>query len=160
MYVAIAAQQLLMGKVTLEWRAQCLGDVPGVAVHRYEPEILAVIGRQAAIFGAAERVRLLQYRVEYRGELARRAVDDLHDLGNRGLLSQRFVALGRERGEFASQRDYGLVGVNLCVIGHRLRLPRTIACDDTLLPPLLPARVRPGSVPSLLLSQFSASAFG
>ena len=38
--------------------------------------------------------RLFEHRVEHRPEVAGRAVDDLQDLGGRGLLLQRLVALG------------------------------------------------------------------
>ena len=67
----------------------------------------------------AKSVRLLQYRVEHRGEVARRGIDDLQDLGGRGLLLQGLACLGdqprvlhrdhRLRGEALQQRDL-LVG--------------------------------------------------
>src|SRR5215472_1821576 len=38
-------------------------------------------------------MRLFQDRLEYRGEVAGRGVDDLQYLGGRGLLCQRFIAL-------------------------------------------------------------------
>ena len=41
-----------------------------------------------------EAVRLFQYRVEHRREVAGRGIDDLQHLGGRGLLLQRLVALG------------------------------------------------------------------
>ncbi len=44
--------------------------------------------------GAAKRVRLFQDRVEHRREIAGRGIDDPQYLGGRGLLRQRFVALG------------------------------------------------------------------
>ena len=73
------------------------------------------------------------------GEVAGRGIDDLHNLGNRGLLGQRCVALGRACGEFASEFFYDLPGINLWVVGHCLGLSRAITCDDTPLPPFLPA---------------------
>jgi hypothetical protein len=39
-------------------------------------------------------VGLVQNRVEHRGEIAGRRVDDLQHLRSRGLLPQRFVAFG------------------------------------------------------------------
>ena len=41
-------------------------------------------------------MRLLQYRVEYRREVAGRRIDDLQDLGCRGLLLQCLARLGQE----------------------------------------------------------------
>ena len=60
-------------------------------------------------------MRLLQYCVEHRGEIAGRGVDDLQYLGGRGLLLQRLARLGQEprilhgdhrlRREILQQRD-------------------------------------------------------
>ena len=71
------------------------------------------------IGGPAEAVRLLQYRVEHRREVAGRGVDDLQHLGGRGLLLQRLARLGHQprvlhrddrlRREILQQRDL-LVG--------------------------------------------------
>jgi hypothetical protein len=44
----------------------------------------------------------------------------LQDLGNGGLLSQRFVTFGGTRGELLPKRGYGFAGIDLCVVGHRL----------------------------------------
>ena len=62
---------------------------------------------------------LYRQRVEHRGEIPRRAVDDLQYLGGRGLLLQGFARLGQEprvlhgdyrlRREIVQQRDL-LVG--------------------------------------------------
>ena len=66
-----------------------------------------------------KRMRLLQHRVEHRREIAGRRIDDLQDLGGRGLLLQRLARLGdqprvlhrddRLRREVLQQRDL-LVG--------------------------------------------------
>ena len=64
-------QQLLMRKVAAEWPTQHLDHMFGVAAHRYQSEILAVAGRQAAVFGATERVRLFENGGKHRGEIAR-----------------------------------------------------------------------------------------
>src|SRR5437899_894021 len=61
---------------------------------RHAPVPLAIIGYQSAPRSAAQTVRLLQYRVEYRGEIAGRGVDDAEHLGGRGLLLQGFARLG------------------------------------------------------------------
>jgi len=39
----------------------------------------------------AQRERLFEHRVEHRPKLARRRIDDLEHLGDRGLLDERFV---------------------------------------------------------------------
>src|ERR1700687_6146844 len=74
---------------------------------------------QAAGKGFAKAVRLLQYRVKHRGEVAGRGIDDLQHLGGRGLLLQGLLRLGDEarvlhrddrlRREILQQRDL-LVG--------------------------------------------------
>jgi hypothetical protein len=96
---------------------------------------LPIIGEQHAESCLAQPHRLFEHRVEHPGEVAGRAVDDLQDFGNGGLLRQRLVARGRAGFEFASKCRYRLAGINLCVVEHRFCLPRTIACDDTPLPP-------------------------
>src|SRR5215831_5823595 len=60
-------------------------------------------------------MRLIQYCIEHRGEIAGRGVDDLQYLGRRGLLLQRVAGLGQEprilhrghrlRGEILQQRN-------------------------------------------------------
>jgi len=52
-------------------------------------------------------VRLLQNRIEYRGEITGRRIDDLQYLGGRGLLLQRLARLGQQ--------------------------PRILHCDDRLI---------------------------
>ena len=69
--------------------------------------------------GVAQPDRLFEHRVEHRGEIAGRGIDDLQDLGGRGLLVQRLAGLGNEPrilhrddrlgGEVFEQRDL-LVG--------------------------------------------------
>src|SRR5215472_6038894 len=51
---------------------------------------------QAAMFGAAQHVRLLKDGVEHRGEIAGRGVDDAEDFCRRDLLSKRLVTFGFE----------------------------------------------------------------
>src|SRR5262249_8323812 len=58
--------------------------------------MLTIDGHQRALGRAAEAVRLFQYRVEDRREVAARGVDDLQYLGGRGLLLQRLSSLGDE----------------------------------------------------------------
>ena len=63
---------------------------------RRSAEVLAVIGHQSPVRGAAQRMRLLQYRVEDWREIAGRGIDDLQYLRGRGLLLQRLARLGDE----------------------------------------------------------------
>ncbi len=44
--------------------------------------------------GLAQTHRLVEHRVEHRGEVARRAIDDLQYLGGRGLLVERLFQFG------------------------------------------------------------------
>src|SRR6516162_4112255 len=67
---------------------------------------LAVISTDAAELRVAQSKCLLQHRVEDRPEITRRAVNDLQNLGSRGLLFQRLTRLGDE--------------------------PRILYCDDSL----------------------------
>jgi hypothetical protein len=62
-------------------------------------------------------VRLLQDRVEHRSEIAGRTVDDLEDLGGRGLLFQCLTGLGDQPGIL--DRNDRLVGKG----AHQLNLP-------------------------------------
>jgi hypothetical protein len=63
-------------------------------MHRNRMEALAVICPQIAVGRFAQPHRLFEHRVEDRGEVARRAVDDLQYLGGRGLLLQSLARLG------------------------------------------------------------------
>src|SRR6516162_359311 len=65
---------------------------------RHSAEVLAVIGHQSPVRGAAQRMRLLQYRVEDWREIAGRGIDDLQYLRGRGLLLQRLARFGEEPG--------------------------------------------------------------
>src|SRR5271170_2372842 len=58
--------------------------------------------------GAAEAVSLVENRIEHRGEIAGRGMEDLQDLGGRGLLFQSLARLGNEAGVL--DRDHRLVG--------------------------------------------------
>src|ERR1700758_3892838 len=63
---------------------------------RHGMEGLAVVQLQCALGDRAQRVGLLQYRIENRGEIAGRRIDDLQSLGGRGLLLQGFARLSQE----------------------------------------------------------------
>src|SRR5262249_5841562 len=57
------------------------------------PKKFAVVSEEDAVFGTAEAVRLVQYRIEDGLKVAGRGVDNLQYLGGRALLSERLVAL-------------------------------------------------------------------
>ena len=77
----------------------------------------------------AKPYRPVEHRVEHRGEVAGRGIDDLQYLGGRGLLLQRLARLGQEprvlhcndrlRREVLQQRDL--------LVGER---PHLLAVDD------------------------------
>src|SRR6516164_8235113 len=93
-------------------------------------EMLTVEAHQGSLGRAAEIVSFFQYRIEDRGEIARRGIDDLQDLGSSGLLLQSLARLGQEprvlhrddrlRGKILQQRDL-LVGKrsNFLAVGHK-----------------------------------------
>src|SRR5215471_17850233 len=64
-----------------------------VASCREGAECLAIAKQQAAVGGTAKGVGLLQNRVEDRGEVAGRRIDDLQYLGGCGLLFERLTRL-------------------------------------------------------------------
>src|SRR6516225_3398703 len=65
-------------------------------VHGNSLESIAVIKLQTTVAHSTEAVRLFQYRLEYRRELARRGIDNFQYFGGRGLLLQCFALLGQE----------------------------------------------------------------
>ncbi len=73
------------------------------APRRYRTEMLPVVGHQGAFRGAAEGMRLLQYRVEHRSEVAGRRIDDLQYLGGRGLPGERLLEFGTARIELPAK---------------------------------------------------------
>jgi hypothetical protein len=76
-----------------------------------DPRAVAVDRPQHALNGVAQPDRLFQHRVEYRGEVAGRGVDDLQYLGGRGLLLEGFVTLGFALGKLTLQIGYKLLGI-------------------------------------------------
>jgi hypothetical protein len=66
-------------------------------------EVLAVIGQQAAKGRLAQPHRLFEDRIEDGAEIAGRGVDDLQDLGGRGLAGQSLIALGADLSKLAPQ---------------------------------------------------------
>ena len=76
-------------------RADPCGEGGVTAIgRRMEP--LTVIGHQIAKTRLAQPHRFFQHRVEHRGEVAGRGIDDLQHLGGRGLLLQGFARLAQE----------------------------------------------------------------
>jgi hypothetical protein len=78
-------------------------------------EALPIPGSENAERCLAKAGSLVKHRVEHRGEVARRGIDDLQHLGGRGLLVERLARLGdqprvfhrddRLRREILQQRD-------------------------------------------------------
>jgi len=81
------------------------------SVRRNCPEVISLTDNQSAIGGAAEGVRRLQYRVEHRGKVARRGVDNLQYLSGRGFPLERFVTLGCALGKLTLEIGYPLIGI-------------------------------------------------
>src|SRR5215469_9517045 len=68
------------------WRSRYKLGVGGRRVaQRYRVKAFTVIGPKNAKPGVAQSCRLFEHRVEHRREIAGRGVDDLKDLGRRGL---------------------------------------------------------------------------
>jgi len=80
----------------------CVFDRGGYLYHG-RVKALAVIGVQYAEIRLAKPHRPLQHRIEHRCKVARRGIDDLQDLGRRGLPSQCLVALRIARGKLPLQ---------------------------------------------------------
>src|SRR5215471_3535672 len=78
----------------MEWLAQFLREFWCLPACRDRTEMLSIIGCQYALCSPTKAVSLFQDRVEHRGEVARRRIDDLQELGGRGLLLQGFARLG------------------------------------------------------------------
>jgi hypothetical protein len=89
-----------------------------VAMHRYRMKAFAVIRPQVAVGRLAKAGRLLQYCVKYRGEVARRRIDDVQYLGHRDLLRFRFLALPHALVEPPLQLGVGPVKFGHLVIEH------------------------------------------
>src|SRR6516162_798173 len=66
------------------------------AMTRDRAEVVPVVKKQASEFGPAEDMRLLQYCIEYRSQVAGRGIDDLQDFGSRSLLLQGLAGLGQQ----------------------------------------------------------------
>src|SRR6516164_7705542 len=73
-------------------------DIARWTANRGKMEKFAVIGKHVTVSRLAEPDRSLEHRVEDRGEVAGRGIDDLQYLGSRGLLLQRLARLGQEPG--------------------------------------------------------------
>src|SRR5437763_531297 len=59
------------------------------AAERRDAKELAIVGTQRAVRRAAQPLCLLEHRVEHRGKVAGRRIDNLEHLGGRSLLFQR-----------------------------------------------------------------------
>src|SRR5215467_4186949 len=77
-------------------------------------EMLSIIGFEITKSRGAQTHRLFQHRIEHRGEIAGRGVDDAQHLGDRSLLSLTLVTFGPCLSKLALK-----VGVSLLKIGCR-----------------------------------------
>src|SRR5215469_416940 len=89
-----------------------------VALCSDEMEALAVPGSEKAKGCFTQPQRLLQHRVEHRGEIAGRRIDDLQYVGGRGLLCERlvtlcssFIKLDPALGKLALKISYNPLGI-------------------------------------------------
>src|SRR5262249_30344112 len=62
----------------------------------YRAKFITIDNYQATRCGFAERMRLVQHRIEHRREIAGRRINDLQYLGSSGLLIQRLARLSQE----------------------------------------------------------------
>src|SRR5262249_43220405 len=69
-----------------------------VITDRSEVKQLAVVGTKHSVRSTAQAYSLFDHRIEHWLEVAGRGVDDLQDLGSRGLLFQGFTRLGDQPG--------------------------------------------------------------
>ena len=126
------------GKLRRTELSQRLG-LAGRAVDSGELEPLAVEGAHQRLVGGAQAHCPLDHRIEHRREVAGRGVDNLQDLGSRGLLFQGLACLGQEarvfhrddrlRREILQQRDL-LVGKRpdlLAIAGDCAEQPAVLA---------------------------------
>jgi hypothetical protein len=65
-----------------------------VAIHSAKVESLTIPGSEIPKGRLAQPRRLFEHRIEHRCEIPGRRIDDLPDLGGRGLLLQGFITLG------------------------------------------------------------------
>jgi len=94
---ALTAQQLVLRPARFRPKRlpQQIGKRRRQFVCRHGAEVLAIIGHQSPVRRAAQRMRLLQYRVEHWREIAGRRINDLQYLVGRGLLLQGLARLGQ-----------------------------------------------------------------
>ena len=78
---------------------------------RSEGVVSVLIAQEISAVRLAKPRRLFEHGVEHRGEVAGRGVDDLQDLGGRGLPLEPLVTLGLALGKLTSQIGYELLGI-------------------------------------------------
>jgi hypothetical protein len=77
------------------------------AAHRRGMPTLAIESVQLTEIGAAETHRPFEHRIEHRGEVAGRTVDDLQNLGHGRLSRQCLIKLGSAFGKLAGEISNG-----------------------------------------------------
>jgi hypothetical protein len=74
-------------------------------------ELLAIERQNVPVVRLTQPHRLFKHRIEDRGEIAGRGINDLQDLGGSGFSSKRRVALNLAFGERASKVSNDLVRI-------------------------------------------------
>ena len=106
------ADQLLDGVVRARviWPSYNIRKRSWYTAHCYCTKSISISYFQAATSSSAEAVRLFQDCVENWRRVARRGVDHLQHLGNRGLPLKRLVTLGFELGKLKLRIRYKPLG--------------------------------------------------
>src|SRR5438067_1358196 len=86
--------------------------------HGCDVEAFPVVDQQVAMSRAAQPQRLSQHGMEHGVEVAGRGVDDLQDLGGRGLLRQGLVPLGGAKRQLAPKVGDYLRGIARDIVRH------------------------------------------
>src|ERR1700758_4342136 len=86
--------------------AQELGVGGRDGVERDRVKMIPIVAIEHTVRGLAQGRRLSEHRVEHGCEVAGRRIDDLQDLGGRGLLLQRLVTLGFALGKLTLEIGY------------------------------------------------------
>ena len=74
-------------------------------------ETLTTVGQKVADRGLAQAQRLVEHRVKYRRKVTSGRIDDLQDLGGRGLLVERFSEFNLTLSKLTLQIGYELRGI-------------------------------------------------
>src|SRR5215831_2547577 len=82
-------------------------------------EMLSIIGFEITKSRGAQTHRLFQYRIEHRGEIAGRGIDDAQHLGDRRLLRKKLVTVGPCVSKLALKGGVSLLKIGCRAVGRR-----------------------------------------